>query len=88
MRNLLHRLVDCLQHQFFHDVIRIGVWVATVGAEFLREGSLLVGEGGVVVDIHDVVGFGVGSQFLIDVDDGLGGILDVGIPHKPRARRN
>ena len=56
---LLHRLAYCFQHQAFHDVVGVGVGVAAVVAQLLSEAVLLVGKGGVVVDIHDAVGFGV-----------------------------
>ena len=77
-----------LQHQLLHDVVGVGVGVAAVGAVFLGEGASLVGEGDVVIDINDAVGVGVGFQSLVDVDDGLGGVLDIGIPHKAGTGRD
>ena len=79
---LFHCLADRLQHQLLHDEIGLGVGVAAVVAELFREGVVLVGQGGVVIHIDDAVGPGVLFKALVDLDDGLGGVLDVGVPHE------
>ena len=56
---LLHRLAYRFQHQAFHDVVGVGVGVAAVVAQLLQKAVLLVGEGSVVINIHNAVGFGV-----------------------------
>ena len=49
---------------------------------------MLVGQGGMVIHIDDVMGIGILPQPLVNVDDGLGGILDVGVPREGGARRD
>ena len=56
---LSHRLLNGFQHQFLHQEIGFGIGVAAVGAEFLLESILLIGKGGVIIHIHDMVGLGV-----------------------------
>ena len=85
---LFHHYFYRLQHQLFHDEVGVGIGVAAVVAVFFGEGVVLVGEGGVVIDVDDAVGFGVCFQALVNVNDGLGGVLDVGVPHKASAGRD
>ena len=49
--------------------------MTAVGAEFRGEAAMLVGQGGMVIHIDDVMGIGILPQPLVNVDDGLGGIL-------------
>ena len=79
---LFQRLVNRLQRQLLHDEIGVGVGVAAVVAELFREGVVFVGQGGVVIYIDDAIGPGVLFKAFVDLDDGLGGVLDVGVPHE------
>ena len=62
--------------------------MAAVVAERLGEAVVFVGEGGVVIHIRDAVGYSIGMQALVDVDNGLCGAFDVGIPHEGGAGWN
>ena len=62
--------------------------MAAVFTQRLGETHVLVSEGGMIVDINDVVGFRVGSEIPVDFDDGLTSILNLGSPYKGRAGWN
>ena len=49
---------------------------------------MLVGQGGMVIDIDDAGGIGILPQPLVNSDDGLGGVLNVGVLRKSGARRD
>ena len=61
--------------------------MAAVFAEGLGESLILVGEGGMIVYINDIVRLGVGFQAFVDVDDGLAGVSDFCSPNELRAWR-
>ena len=78
----------CLQNHLLHNKIGVRVGVAAISAHRGGKALAFIGEGGMIVNVYDAIGFSVGFQALVDVNDGLTGVLDFGSPHKRGAGCN
>ena len=80
--------IDGFQHYVFHDEIRVRIRMAAVVAERFWESKVFVGEGGMEVDINEVVRLSISFQAFVDVNDGLSRVFDFWPPNECFARRN